>query len=119
MTLGGVFYSPEIVSLFLDDGLHSAKLAADGYPIYASCIMFFTLNIVAIGLYQSVEMPRAASVFMLLRGFIFLFIAFMVMPRLMGDTGLWLAIPVTEAATFLVIACHAALMLGKKGKAQA
>ena len=56
---------------------------------------------------------------MLLRGFIFLFIAFMVMPRLMGDTGLWLAIPVTEAATFLVIACHAALMLGKKGKAQA
>ena len=119
MTLCGVFFSPEIVSLFLEDGLSSARLAVDGYPVYASCIMFFTLNIVAIGLYQSVEKPRAASVFMLLRGFIFLFIAFMAMPRLMGDTGLWLAIPVTEAATFLVIVCHAVLTLGKKDKSAA
>ena len=42
-----------IVSLFLDSTLPASHLAVSGYPVYAVSIVFFTLNIVAIGLLAS------------------------------------------------------------------
>lgn len=105
MMIAGMLLSPQIVSLFLAPG-PPAALAAHGYPLYATSILFFTLNVVAIGLYQSLARAREATIFMLLRGFAFIALAFVVMPRMMGDAGLWLAIPAAETLTTLAIAAH-------------
>lgn len=53
--------------------------------------------------YQSLERVGIASGFALLRGFVFLVPSFLFMPRLCGTEGIWLAMPLSELLTALVI----------------
>ncbi|MBP3228778.1 MAG: hypothetical protein J6M53_08385 [Bacteroidaceae bacterium] len=65
--------------------------------------MLFALNLVYIGYYQSIEKPRRATLYMLLRGLIVVVPTFILLPSILGDVGLWLAVPASELITFLVI----------------
>lgn len=97
-------FAGNIVSLFLPEDYPAHAIAAQGIPVYASCALFFALNIAFIGYYQSIERPVRATVYTLARGIVLLVPAFLVLPMLLGDTGAWLAIPVAEALTLAVIA---------------
>ena len=65
--------------------------------------MFFAVNIAFIGYYQSIENALASTVYTLLRGVIFLVPCFILLPRLVGVAGLWLAIPAAELLTCILI----------------
>ena len=56
-----------------------------------------------IGFYQAMERAQLSGTFMLLRGLVLLVPIFILLPTVLGDTGLWLAVPLSEALTFLVI----------------
>ena len=56
--------------------------------MFASGFVFFAVNIVSIGYFQSVERPRPALAVTVLRGL----------------EGIWLAVPLAEALTFAVVA---------------
>lgn len=92
-----------LVGLFLDISVPAAQLAVCGLPYFAAGFVCFIVNLTAIGYFQSVEKVKAATVFSLLRGFVFLVPIFWVMPRLFGVVGIWLAMPVSETLTFLFI----------------
>lgn len=96
-------FSEPIVGLFLSPEYPAHAIAASGIPVYASCALFFALNIAFIGYYQSIERPIRATVYTLLRGIILLVPAFLILPALYGNTGAWLAIPCAEALTLVVI----------------
>ncbi len=49
------------------------------------------------------ERARLSGTFMLLRGLVILVPVFILLPVLLGDTGLWLSVPLSEALTFLII----------------
>ena len=76
------------------------KLRQRGTPVR---VVFFALNVAIIGYYQAIEQNARATVYMLLRGFVFLIPAFVLMPMLVSPQGLWLAVPVSEILTFAVI----------------
>lgn len=65
--------------------------------------LFFTLNVVFIGFYQSIEQAKRATLWMMLRGVIFVIPSFILLPMMLGDKGLWLAVPLSEMLTFVVI----------------
>ncbi|MCI5784001.1 MAG: hypothetical protein MR030_06505 [Bacteroidales bacterium] len=44
-----------------------------------------------------------ATILMLLRGAIFVIPAFLFLPKIIGVPGLWLAVPVSEIMTFLIM----------------
>ena len=102
ITLLGVFCTPLIASMFLGP-CHAYDIACEDLPLYATSFLFFTLNIVIIGYYQSIEKAKLATIFTLLRGFIFVVPAFLLLPSTIGVKGLWLAVPLSEALTFVVI----------------
>ena len=58
---------------------------------------------VIIGFYQSVERASEAISFMFLRGFVLVIPIFIALPHLIGVNGLWLAVPLSEALTFVVL----------------
>lgn len=97
---GGAEY---LVMLFLDPGTEAFNLACDGLPKFALCGIFFALNIVFIGYYQSLKKSTKATVFTLLRGMIFVVPFFLFLPSIIGISGLWLAIPLSEIMTLIVI----------------
>ncbi len=95
-----------LVGLFIDTSLPAAKLAIDGLPYFATGFIFFIVNLTAVGYFQSVENVWAATVFALLRGFVFLIPVFLLMPRWFGVVGIWLAMPVSELLTLLFISTY-------------
>ncbi len=99
MTLGGLFCAGPLVSLFLQPNTTAWAICEDGLPLFSLSYVFFTINVVLVGYLQSMERSRAATFFMLLRSCILLVPIFLLLPPLVGNDGLWLAVPLSEMLT--------------------
>ena len=99
LTLG----AKPLVGLFLIEGTKAHEIAIAGLPLFAYSAIFFALNVAIIGYYQAIEQNVRATVYMLLRGLLFLVPAFLLMPAFIFPQGMWLAVPVTECMTLGVI----------------
>jgi len=100
----GVTLGTEWVSTtFLPEGCKAWQLAQEGLPLYSIAFPFVILNLALIGYYQSVERAKDATIYTLLRGALFMFPAFAILPVLVGEKGLWVAIATSEMATLLII----------------
>jgi putative MATE family efflux protein len=98
-----LFFRSQVVSLFLVKTTHAHEIAVFGIPYFATGFIFFTLNMVLIGYYQSIGHALSAGSFIILRGIILMAACFIVLPFLFGDKGIWMAIPVSELLSFLSI----------------
>ena len=96
-------FPEQLVHLFIADSDPAAQIAIDGFPYFATGFLFFILNLVAIGYLQSIEKVAASTIFALLRGVVFLFPAFLLLPEVMDVKGMWLALPLSELLTFIVV----------------
>lgn len=95
-----------LVGLFLDAGSPAARIAIDGLPYFAAGFVFFVVNLAVIGYNQSLERMAVSTTFALLRGALFLVPSFAIMPIVAGDAGIWLAMPVSEFLTTVVIVVY-------------
>lgn len=99
--------TPDIlVSLFIDSQSEAGRIASNGFPYFATGIVFFILNVAIVGYFQSVEQAKNAAIYMLLRGFLLLIPIFYLLPAILGVKGIWLAMPATELLTFIIILLH-------------
>ena len=109
VTCGLVFFAltalfnHQIVAMFIDRSYPAYDIAVAGLPLFASGFIFFAVNIVSIGYFQSVERARPAMMITVLRGFVFMVLCLLGLPLLLKVPGIWLAVPLAEILTFLVI----------------
>ena len=113
ITVGGMAFCRPVASLFLERGGRAWEIAVEGFPWFSLSFVLFTVNIVFIGYYQSIEQARKATWFMMLRGFIFIIPIFILLPSAIGSTGLWIAMPLSELLTLGVIV--ASFMMTRRG----
>lgn len=92
-----------IVSLFIDRSYAAFDIAVNGIPYFGVGFIFFAFNMIGIGYYQSVERGQRATIITLLRGVVFMLIGFLVLPKMLGVPGIWLAVPFAELLTMLYI----------------
>lgn len=98
------FFAPKmLVSLFVDTQSEAGQIAIAGFPFFGAGVICFILNVAIIGYYQSIERMRRATLLVFLRGFAFLVPCYFLLPALLGVNGAWLAMPITELLTLLVI----------------
>lgn len=93
-------FSSRIVGMFIEDSSPAYGIAVSGLPLFASGFVFFAVNMVSIGYFQSVEQARLALVITVLRGFVFPVVCFLVLPSWWNVPGIWLAVPVAELLAF-------------------
>ncbi len=98
---GGIKY---VAALFLSTDTNAYHIAAEGIPFMSIGFSIAIVNVVAIGYFQSVERALPATIYSLSRGVLFLVPSFLIMPHLLGTVGMWLALPVAELLTLLLIA---------------
>ncbi len=103
VTLVFLFAPRQLVGMFIPMQSPAAQIAIFGFPLFAAGFIPFILNLTAVGYFQSVERIRPATTFALLRGFLLLIPSFLLMPYLFGEAGIWLAMPVAEGLTLLLI----------------
>jgi putative MATE family efflux protein len=92
-----------LAGIFLESTVPAYDIAKAGLPLLGLCALPFALNITFIGYYQSCEQAGRSIIYMLLRGIILMVPGFIVLPAIFGYAGLWLAIPVAELITLLII----------------
>ncbi len=97
------FYADYVIGIFLASDTNAYRIGVEGLPYFCISFTFFSLNIVSIGYFQSLECAGRAIFFMLLRGMILIIPIFICLPFIIGVKGLWLAVPLTEVLTFIVI----------------
>lgn len=111
--------SHTLSACFLDSSTNAFHLADSGLPLFAGGAVFLILNIVLIGFLQSIEQSKSATLFMVLRGFVFVVLFSQVLPPLLGEAGLWLTVPTAELAAFFTIALTLIVQRRKKRQPQA
>lgn len=114
MTVGIVSFSGPLVSLFVKDVPSTYALAVKGMPLFAVDLLFLAINVTMIGYFQSVKRGTWATIFTALRGYVFLLFSFVVLPKIWGVTGAWLAIPAAEGLTSLCIVLFVVFRLGRR-----
>ncbi|MDE7392917.1 MAG: MATE family efflux transporter [Muribaculaceae bacterium] len=103
VTAGLALFTRLIVGAFLSPGQTAYDLAVGGLPLFATCAVFFAVNITFIGFYQSIERAWRSIAYTLLRGIVLLIPSFLLLPGIVGNAGLWCAIPVAEIITTAII----------------
>lgn len=99
----GQFAATQIVSLFGDFPKEVATLAVSGINLFFIAYLFMGSNFVMMTYYQSIGRIRMATWITAARGIIVLFVMLMILPRLFGLTGIWLAVPASELIVLITI----------------
>lgn len=102
------FWSENLVSLFLEKGTNAWEVAATGVSLFGTGFLFFGMNILLIGYMQSIGIIRQSIFLTILRGCVFTVITFFLLPQILGNDGIWLAVPVAELLAFVYISIYTA-----------
>ncbi|WP_295580178.1 MATE family efflux transporter [uncultured Oscillibacter sp.] len=93
-----------------DSGVYAVTI--QGFPIYALSFLLMGTNIFASALFTAFSDGAVSAVISVTRTFLFLVGMLLVLPRVLGETGIWLAVP---AAELLGLAVSAGFLLwGRK-----
>lgn len=98
-----VVFPGQMIALFLGGVSDAVDIAVNGFPLFAVAFVFFVFNLTAIGYFQAVEKAWVAIVFALLRGLVFMVPSFLLLPEIIGTSGIWLALGLSEALTSVCI----------------
>lgn len=99
----GMLCSDYIANIFLESEYASYQMAVAGLPIVALGFIPYIYNVTMIGYLQSIERAKSATLFSALRSVIFIVPAFILMPKLVEGIGIWLALPVSESLTMILL----------------
>lgn len=112
MVCGGIVTAvfmlfPEfLVGLFIDTSGEAARIAIAGFPYFSLAFICFIVNLTVVGYFQSVERVYPATFFALLRGVLLLVPSFLLLPLVLGERGIWLALPLSEILTTVVVVLY-------------
>ncbi|WP_419536317.1 MATE family efflux transporter [Endozoicomonas sp.] len=90
-----------LVELFVVDYPELFQLASLAMPLYFLAFPCMAVNLMIASLFQAVEKPMLATALSIGRGFGFVLIGLVVMPRIIPEYGIWLVVPFAEMITLL------------------
>lgn len=93
-------YGSSIVKLFNDDK-ELIEVASNGLILYSVGIMFLAANFINISYLQAKGDKKISNILSILRSIIFITIAIIILPRIFGETGIWLSFPAADIMTFV------------------
>lgn len=115
MAAAAFLLSGPITSVFTKDP-QTYELAYAGFHLFAVNFLFSGLNITSSGFFTALSNGKTSAVISFCRTLLFTTLALLILPRFLGITGAWLAMPVAEFLTLLVsvpIHCKYFLRPGK------
>ena len=111
-TVLSVILTKPFVSVFSRPGNEVYDLAVTGNRICSAALIFIGFNVFASGMFTALSNGLISAVLAFSRSFVFMVIAMLVLPALLGVNGVWLANPVAEFSAI----CLSAFMFIKYRK---
>lgn len=96
-------FGEQIISLFFRQGeTEVLRVASNGTSIYAFAFLFNGLNILSASYFTAMANAKISIIISVLRGLIFVACGIYILPQIFGIQGVWYAVPIAEALTFIV-----------------
>ena len=94
-------YGKDIIHLFVGDG-NVFSLTWDGLKLFSTVFVFIGLNVFLSGYFTALGNGFISAVISLLRSLFLVVIFILVLPKLIGVSGVWLTMPMSEAVTIFI-----------------
>ena len=91
-----------IVRLFADEASEVYQIAADGFTIFSYSFLSCGLNNFTSAMFTALSNGKISALLSFLRTFGLLAAGILLLPRIWGITGVWLAVPAAEGIMFFV-----------------
>lgn len=85
-----------IASIFVPDRGETYVMASEGLRIFALSFLFSGFNIFSSSLFTALSDGKTSAIISFGRTCVFIILSLMILPNILGLTGVWLAIPVAE-----------------------
>lgn len=93
-----------IVGLFAEETSRVYEIAANGFSVFSFSFLFCGLNNFTSAMFTALSNGKVSAVLSFLRTFGLLVGGIVLLPHILGITGVWLAVPAAEGIMFLVSA---------------
>ncbi len=102
LVIGCMVFRNQIVGMFIDPASTAFELGRKGFTIFSLGYFFAGFNVFSSIFFTSVSNGKISALVSFLRAFVFILGMLLIMPRLLQDVGVWMAIPVAEFLTVFV-----------------
>lgn len=86
------------LTLFTPRGSSVYEIAMHGFPIYAVSFLLMGTSIFASSLFTALSDGLVSAIISFSRTLVFLVAMLLLLPLILQETGIWLAVPVAEAS---------------------
>jgi len=97
-----MFGGPYIVQLFTENTSEVYRIAANGFTIFSYSFLFCGLNNFTSAMFTALSNGKVSAALSFMRTFGLLAGGILLLPRIWGITGVWLAVPIAEGTMFVV-----------------
>ena len=94
--------SSYIIDVFAKEGSNVFYIALKGFFLFAISFFFTGTNVFSAAMFTAFSNGKIAAIIMVLRTFVFLSLAILFLPLVLGVNGIWLAVPVAEFLSAIV-----------------
>ncbi|MHA7231492.1 MATE family efflux transporter [Vibrio campbellii] len=112
--LGIWLSAPLIASIYLGDANDLIPIAASALTFYFFGVPLMGLNMVIANLFQAIAKPKQATLISLCRGFVFVALGVLLLPKFFPQDGIWASIVFAETLTAVI---SLSMLLNYKRKA--
>jgi len=92
-------FAPEIAALYLGESSDLIELSATALTFFFFSVPLMGINLVIANLFQATAQPKQATLISLGRGFVFVALGILVLPKLFPEQGIWASILFAETLT--------------------
>ena len=96
-----IFGSP-LVCIFAKKGTAVYEIARNGFFIFPFSFLFCGLNIFTSAAFTALSNGKLSAILSFLRTFGLITVLLLTLPNFLGETGVWLAVPIAELITMIV-----------------
>lgn len=104
MMAAAMLFARPLIGLFTPPGGAVFELSLHGFWVFLWNFLFAGFNIFSSSLFTALSNGAVSALISFLRTLVFVVGSILLLPRLLGLDGIWLAIPVAEGLTFLIAA---------------
>lgn len=97
-----VVFSSQLLSIFLDEDSTTFEIAQNGFYLFSLSFIFTGLNIFTSALFTAFSNGKISAALSFLRTFVFILSILILLPYILGVSGIWLAIPIAEFLTLVI-----------------
>lgn len=100
--LGARELSSVLVGFFSKPDTSVYHIAMNGFNVFAVSFLFLGLNLFISSMFTALSNGKVSAILSFLRTFIFLTSGILLLPRILGEIGIWIAIPLSEGLSFAI-----------------